>query len=66
VRLQRRGTVRAHDLKVPEPVVGRDSVDVIEDQRHAPVAPLLALAAELTPPLFDLLRVQPALGEPRS
>jgi len=34
---------------------------VIEDQRHAPAAPLLALAAELTPPLFDLLRVQPAL-----
>ena len=45
VRLERRGAVRADDAQVLEPVVIRNAVDVVEDQRERPSAPALTLAA---------------------
>jgi hypothetical protein len=65
---ERRVAVRADDPKVLEPVVRRDSVDVIQDERHLTAVPDLALAAELTVPCLDtgrvetLLEVAPVVG----
>jgi hypothetical protein len=61
VRVQRSCAVRAHDPEVLEPVVGRDSVDVIEDQSHSKTTPEFALAAQLASALLDACRVEPAL-----
>jgi hypothetical protein len=47
VSVERGGAVRADDLQVLQPVVVADPVDVVDDQRHQPATPLLALAAEL-------------------
>ena len=48
-----------HDPQVLESIVIGDAVDVIQDQRHQPAAPLLALAAQLT-----LAGLQAGLVEP--
>jgi hypothetical protein len=61
VGLQRRSAIRAHDLEVLEPVVGRDAVDVIEDQRHGLSTPLLSLPAQLALPAFHALAEQTPL-----
>jgi hypothetical protein len=61
VGLQGRGAVRAHDLEVLEPVVGRDPVDVIEDQRHGLSAPLLSLPAQPALSAFHALAEQAPL-----
>jgi hypothetical protein len=55
------GAVRAQDPQVLEPVVVRDPIDVVEDQRQARAAPLLALAAVLTATRFDAFLVQTCL-----
>ena len=47
MRLERGGAVRANDAQILEPVVGRHTVDVVEDQRHLTPAPDLTLTAEL-------------------
>ena len=61
VRVERRGTVRADDSEVLEPVVVGHAVDVVEDQRHPPAAPFLALPAELAPPLLEAVVVEALL-----
>jgi hypothetical protein len=43
VRVQRRSAIRADDLKVLQPVVIPDAVDVIEDHPHWLAAPDLTL-----------------------
>src|SRR5215218_4398605 len=64
MRLERRRAVRADDPEILEPVVGRDAVDVVEDQRHARAAPQLVLAAHLAAALLDALRIKTPLEVP--
>src|SRR5919206_1789870 len=64
VRVERRIAVRAHDAQVLDPVVVVHAVDVIEDQRHPPPVPDLALPAELTSALLEPGREQALLQLP--
>jgi hypothetical protein len=64
VGLQRCRTVRADDLKVLEPVVVRDAVDVIQDQRHWASEPFLSLPAQLALAALQALAEQSALQRP--
>src|SRR5437763_8417233 len=64
MRVESRGAIRADDLQVLEPVVRRDAVDVVEDQRHAAAPPVLALAAQLATPLLQAGVVEPLLQLP--
>jgi hypothetical protein len=59
VRLECRGTVRACDPKILEPIVIGDAVDVVKDQRHPRTTPDLTLAAELAMPPLEPLFEQP-------
>jgi hypothetical protein len=61
VRRQRRGAVRADDAEILQPVVVGDPVHVVENQRHSPAAPVLALAAELARSLLETRCVEPVL-----
>ena len=61
VGVERRGAVRAEDPQVLEPVVVRDAVAVVQDQRQAPTPPLLALPALLA---AARLQAPPRTGAP--
>ena len=61
VGIESRGAVRTDDAQVPDPVVGRDTIDVIEGQRHRPPAPFFSKPAELTSPLLHALVEQALL-----
>src|SRR5947209_11314500 len=75
MRIERRRAVRANDLKILEPVVGCDAVDVVQDQSHLPAMPVLALTAKLAgsslepfvveAPLEMVARVRRVLDENR-
>jgi hypothetical protein len=56
VRVESRGTVRANDLQVLQTIVIRNTVNVIEDQRHRPALPIFVLAAHLAAPVLQTLR----------
>jgi hypothetical protein len=64
MRLEGRRAVRAHDPKVLDPVVVSDPVDVVEDQRHSPSGPKLALSAELAYRCLETGPEQPLLQLP--
>ena len=64
MRVERRRAVRADDPEVLEPVVVGDAVDVVEDQRHPPPVPLLALPAELARARLEPVVVEPLLELP--
>jgi hypothetical protein len=55
---KRRCAVGADDLEVLDAVVGSDTVDVVEDQRHPSPFPGLALPAQLAHTGFDARRIQ--------
>jgi hypothetical protein len=61
VRVERRGAVRADDSQVLDAIVGRNAVDVIEDQRHLLAAPDRPLRAQLALGLLDACLVKPFL-----
>jgi len=47
VGIERGVAVPADDLQVREPIVGRDPVDVVEDQGHSAPCPHFALTTQL-------------------
>jgi hypothetical protein len=55
VGVERGRTVGTHDAEILDPVVVTDPVDVIEDKRHPPPFPGLALAAQLAPSRLESL-----------
>jgi hypothetical protein len=59
VGVERGVAVGADDAQVLEPVVGCVPVDVIEDQRHPPAVPDLALAAEFADRRLQARLVRP-------
>jgi len=61
VRVKGRGTVGTNDPQVLDAIVVGDSVDVIEDQRHARAAPLFILAAKLAFAAFHALGIEALL-----
>jgi hypothetical protein len=61
VGVKRGGAVGAHDAEVLKPIVVRNAVYVIEDQRHRAAAPIFALAAKLTTSQLVALRIEPFL-----
>src|SRR5689334_19320519 len=56
-----RVAVRTDDAEVLDPIVVANPVDVIEDERHVPPVPRLALAAELANTVLEPLLVEPCL-----
>jgi hypothetical protein len=61
MRVESRGAVRAYDAKVLEPVIIGDTIDVVEDQGHRTIPPLLGLAAEFAFGTLDASCKQPVL-----
>src|SRR3954467_11674384 len=61
MRVQSRVAVRTHHAQVLEPIVGRLTIDVIEDERHAVSVPDLALPAELADRPLELFVEEPSL-----
>jgi hypothetical protein len=61
VGIQRGGAVRTEDPQICQAVIGRDAVDVVEDQGHALAAPELALSAHLAFPFLHPLGEEPEL-----
>jgi hypothetical protein len=55
VGLECRGAIRTDNAQVLNSVVGRDAVDVVEDQRHRSTAPGVGLAAKLANTHLDAL-----------
>jgi hypothetical protein len=64
MRVERGGAVGTDDSEILEPVIVSDAVYVVEDQGHLPTAPNVRLAAKLTPPLFEPLRIEATLQVP--
>jgi hypothetical protein len=50
MRIQRCRAVGADDLQVFKPIVRRNPVDVVKDQRHPATTPFLTLPADFLPP----------------
>jgi hypothetical protein len=61
VGIQCCGAIRADHPKILEAVVVANAVDVIEDHRHRPAAPHLALPAQLALRLLQTLRKKAVL-----
>lgn len=61
VCIESRGAIWADDPQILKPVVVRDAVDVIEDQRHPATAPNLVLSAQLAIPRFEAFCEQSSL-----
>ncbi|MDQ3608794.1 MAG: hypothetical protein M3459_07830 [Actinomycetota bacterium] len=59
--VERGVAIRTDDAQVLESVVVSDTVDVIEDKRHASAVPQLAEAADLTSGRLQPLGKQPSL-----
>ena len=61
MRVERGIAVGADDSQILEPVVVGHAVDVVEDQRHVALVPVLVLAAELAHPVLELRVVETLL-----
>lgn len=61
VRVECGGAVRTNDLKVFEPVVRRDAVNVVQDQSHLLASPVLVLSTQLAGAALEPLVVEASL-----
>jgi len=61
VGVERRVAVRADDPQVPDPVVVRDAVDVVEDEPHDAASPHLVLPTKLAVSRLESGGEQPCL-----